>query len=127
MSFRRSIFNEFRFDSKMEGYSLGEDVEFTFRLSRRYRLLVTPDAPVWHIRAESSRDHELSYAREQIMFRYRLVRSHPKELSVVAFGWCCFGEILQNLLYLSPTRMRRQFRRAVGIMLGLWDIARPTR
>lgn len=128
MSFRRSVFGEFRFDSSMQGYSLGEDVEFTFRLSRRYRLLVTPEAPVWHLRSNSARDHELSYARAQIIFRYGLVRAHPKELSVAAFAWCCFGELLQNLTYLSsPRRMRRQFTRAMGIVLGLWDIARSAR
>ena len=124
MTFRRAIFNEFRFDSAMEEYSLGEDVEFTFRLSRRYKLLVIPDAHLLHIRAAANRDDEVSYAREQIRFRYRFVRSHPRELSVVAFSWCCFGEILQNLTYLSPRRLRRQFKRALGIMLGLWDIAR---
>jgi glycosyltransferase involved in cell wall biosynthesis len=127
MSFRRSIFGEFRFDSSLQGYSLGEDVEFTFRLSRRYKLLVTPDAHLWHLRADAGRDDEVSYAREQILFRYRLVRAHPQELSVVAFAWCCFGEILQNVTYLSPRRLRRQFRRALGLMLGLWDIARLTR
>jgi GT2 family glycosyltransferase len=124
MSFRRTIFSEFRFDSAMQEYSLGEDVEFTFRLSRRYKLLVTPEAHVWHLRAAAGRDDEVSYAREQIRFRYRFVRSHPQELSLVAFGWCCFGEILQNLTYISPRRLRRQFKRALGIMLGLWDIAR---
>jgi GT2 family glycosyltransferase len=127
MNFRRAIFREFRFDSAMQDYSLGEDLEFTFRLSRRYKLLVNPDAHVWHLRAAAERDDEVGYAREQIRFRYRFVRSHPDELSLVAFGWCCFGEILQNLTYLSPRRLRRQFKRALGIMLGLWDIARFAR
>jgi GT2 family glycosyltransferase len=127
MSFRRSVFGNFWFDSSLQGYSLGEDVDFTYRLSRRHKLLVAPDARIWHVRAEPARDHELSYAREQITFRYRLVRSHPGELSVVAFAWSCVGEVLQNLTYLSPARVSRQYRRVAGIILGLWDITKSAR
>lgn len=124
MSFRRCIFNEFQFDSTMQDYSLGEDVDFTFRLSRRYRLLITPEAQIWHLQAESGRDDAMRYARRQILFRYRLVLSNPNELSVAAFLWCCLGDILQNLTYPSRISMRRQYRRVLGVALGLFDVAR---
>lgn len=124
MSFRRCIFNEFHFDSTMQDYSLGEDVDFTFRLSRRYRLLITPEAQIWHLQAESGRDDAMRYARKQILFRYRLVLSNPNELSVTAFLWCCLGDVLQNFTYPPRISMRRQYQRALGVALGLFDVAR---
>src|SRR4051812_48674398 len=39
MSFQRQVFDHFRFDDCLEGYAAAEDVDFSYRVSRRYRLL----------------------------------------------------------------------------------------
>ena len=44
MSFRRAVFEMFSFNEELTGYGLGEDVEFSYRVHQRGRLLVTPDA-----------------------------------------------------------------------------------
>jgi hypothetical protein len=45
MSFRRNIFQEFSFDEKKyQRYGLGEDQDFSYRVSKKYKLVVTPRA-----------------------------------------------------------------------------------
>jgi glucosyl-dolichyl phosphate glucuronosyltransferase len=48
MSARRSVAAEVRFDERLGGYALGEDDDFSYRLSRRGRMLYLPDAVVHH-------------------------------------------------------------------------------
>jgi GT2 family glycosyltransferase len=49
MSFRRMVFDDLAFDLRMEGYSLGEDVDFTFRVSRRGPLCIAGKARLAHM------------------------------------------------------------------------------
>jgi GT2 family glycosyltransferase len=49
MSARRAIAAEVRFDERLSGYALGEDDDFSFRLSRRGRIRYVPDAVVDHL------------------------------------------------------------------------------
>ena len=122
MSFRRRVFDEFRFDASMRGYSIGEDVEFTFRVSRRYQLLITPDARVWHYQASSGREARAGLYRQEVWVRYRLARAYPHDLSVAALVWSCLGRITLGLARGIRRRRRRYLARALGTALGLLDI-----
>ena len=48
MSARRDIAAQVRFDERLNGYSLGEDDDFAYRLSRRGRIRYEPAAIVCH-------------------------------------------------------------------------------
>lgn len=124
MSFRRSTFAEFRFNPQMRGYSLGEDVDFTFRVSRRYRLLVTPEARIWHFSAPSGRYEPVTYYRRRIHFLYGLVHNNPGYLRMRAFLWSAVGRILINTYLSLRYRRRSALPCAFGTLLGLWDVVR---
>jgi GT2 family glycosyltransferase len=49
MSARRSVAAEVRFDERLSGYALGEDDDFSYRLSRRGRIRYLPAAVVDHL------------------------------------------------------------------------------
>jgi GT2 family glycosyltransferase len=49
MSARREVAAEVRFDEALSGYALGEDDDFSYRLSRRGRVRYLPDAVVDHL------------------------------------------------------------------------------
>jgi glycosyltransferase involved in cell wall biosynthesis len=57
MSFRSSIFNEFKFDENLKGYSFGEDFLFSNLICMRYprSLLMTPDAKCTNAVSEEAR------------------------------------------------------------------------
>ena len=59
MFFKSHIFNNFTFNQNLEslflGYSLGEDLEFTYRVSREFKLAVVKNLKVVHDHAPSPR------------------------------------------------------------------------
>lgn len=97
MSFRRRVFDSLAFDTRMEGYSLGEDVDFTFRVSRMGRLLLQPDAKMMHLVSDTARMESSRLVEESLVFRHRFVsemRGHGTSLT--AFWWSVFGEMLMT-------------------------------
>lgn len=54
-AYRREIFGEYRFDENLKGPSLGEDDDFSFRISRKYRNYYTPFALALHKQSSANR------------------------------------------------------------------------
>ncbi|HOV15564.1 MAG TPA: glycosyltransferase, partial [Spirochaetota bacterium] len=48
MIFRKEIFNEFKFDENMLKYCYMEDVDFTYRVSRKFKMIFLPDIKLIH-------------------------------------------------------------------------------
>jgi glycosyltransferase involved in cell wall biosynthesis len=55
MSFRASVVRDLRFDTKLTGCSLAEDIDFCARLSRDAVLLIAPKARLFHKRSDLGR------------------------------------------------------------------------
>lgn len=55
MSFRRNVCQTVRFDLNFTGYSLGEDVDFSYNVSRRWKVLIHPQARLIHLRSPGTR------------------------------------------------------------------------
>ena len=41
-SYLREVFEEFFFDEEFDGYAPMEDIDFSYRVSRKYKLIVDP-------------------------------------------------------------------------------------
>jgi GT2 family glycosyltransferase len=55
MSFRRSAIGDERFDEWFVGYGFREDAEFSYRLSRKTKIVMIPDARLHHYQSASNR------------------------------------------------------------------------
>jgi GT2 family glycosyltransferase len=55
VAYRREVLEEFSFDERLTGYAYMEDVDFSYRVSRKYRNVYTPSAKCSHIQPESER------------------------------------------------------------------------
>ena len=70
MAYRRKIFREFSFDENLgrhSGYCYREDVDFSYRVSRKYSLIYTPFAKLEHRKSEKSRiDQTLATLAKQL-------------------------------------------------------------
>jgi GT2 family glycosyltransferase len=49
---RKEILDEFKFDEWFAGYGVVDDVDFSYRVSKRYKLAVVADAKVQHLETE---------------------------------------------------------------------------
>jgi GT2 family glycosyltransferase len=55
MALRKDVFKEFRFDEKLSGYGLMEDVDFSYRVSKKYQLMQISNAICYHNYSKASR------------------------------------------------------------------------
>lgn len=71
LAVRRSVFPEFAFDEALEGYALMEDVDFTFRLGRKYGMLYDPSVTAIHHAAPAGRHSRRDYCAMMVVnYRY---------------------------------------------------------
>jgi GT2 family glycosyltransferase len=122
MSYRVLAFAHVAFDTRMTGYSLGEDVDFGFRASRIGRLYVAPDARVSHVPSGGAdggggADY-VGIAADGLRQRHRLVcelRDHG--LSVPAFWWATVCDIVLSAVR-GLVRLRWFYLRKAGALVA---------
>ena len=62
-SFRKSVFDNFKFSTYFEGYGLYEDADFTLRLSKTGKLYVNTNAQLGHYHDASGRPNKYQYGK----------------------------------------------------------------
>ncbi|HJW68990.1 MAG TPA: glycosyltransferase, partial [Candidatus Binatia bacterium] len=102
MSYRREVLEAFRFDERLDGYALGEDLQFSYRVSRRWKLVLTPDACLDHRHAGAGRPLGDDYQAMAVFNRYLFFRDHLARGPVdwLAYLWSSAGDML--LVLRSP-------------------------
>jgi GT2 family glycosyltransferase len=98
MSFRRKVFNDFTFDEGFTGYSHGEDVEFSYRVSKKYNIYFSPTSKLWHNQVSSKhswyRSKEFIYSSiKGQVYRFRKHLSN-NPLNIVAILWSWIGLLI---------------------------------
>jgi glycosyltransferase involved in cell wall biosynthesis/GT2 family glycosyltransferase len=118
---RREIFDEFRFDEWFKGYGLYEDLEFSYRVGKKYKLVVVSKAKIRHLQEDISKKNNLEFGKAEILGHYIIVRKNP-ELSKILFFWACAGQFLENI-YSAIFKQRLEYlKRALGNILGILEI-----
>ena len=114
MSFRRTVVDEFRFDEALSGYGHKEDIDFTYRVSRRYALLQTPAARCDHFQTATSRLSSHQLMRMNLGNQFYLHRKNmPQDgRHVAALWWGLLGLFVLNV-------GRALFKRDPGLVTGM--------
>ena len=119
MSFRREIFDEFRFDENLKGYAFMEDCDIAYRVSRKYQNIYTPFAKLIHNLSPTARDKE--YARMKMMIKnhyYLFKKNFPQDFKHrFAFWWSVAGLFVMALTGRNKEGIK-------GLMSGILDIIR---
>lgn len=99
MSFRRDVFDHFQFDTRLDGYAAAEDVDFSYRVSRQYRLLQALTARVIHHESPAGRAGLGQVAAMRTVNRHYLFRKNmPQTLAHrLAYAWATVGHCLFGL------------------------------
>jgi GT2 family glycosyltransferase len=121
LAFRRRVLDEFTFDESLEGYAFKEDIDFSYRVSQRYRLMVCPDARFRHFKAPASRISEREKSRMHVVNNYRIFRKNLQgtPLQWAAFCWALLGRLIYEC---ARTAARRNPSYIAGAVQGLKDI-----
>jgi GT2 family glycosyltransferase len=120
MSFRMAAFDEVAFDGRLQGYSLGEDYDFGFRLSRKHRLAIEPAATCIHHLTPTARGTMRAHARQRTCLTHRRVREYRQlGLSPTAFWWSVFGDFLTHAVHGVLRADVESLQEARGVLDGV--------
>ena len=114
----RRVLDEFRFDPFFGGYSYLEDLDFSYSVSRKYKLVVVEDACFEHHPCPAGRTSSYRFGAVESRNRLYLVRKH--KLST----WRCYlGLLIRGLMTLEEAVMARNVHslgRALGNIEGIF-------
>jgi len=114
---RKKIFDTFQFDSFFDGYSYLEDLDFTYSVSRRFRLAVVGNAGFFHHHSETGRINLYQFGKIEIRNRLYFVKKHGLSLSRCYLG--LFIRLVMTLYALITRRGKKDLFRALGNLTAL--------
>jgi GT2 family glycosyltransferase len=123
MSFRRRVFEHERFDEALAGYADKEDIDFTYRVSRRFVLLQTPRAKCDHLKTQTSRMTESQVQRMKLSNHLYLHRKNmPQDIRhKVALWWGFLGLFVLNI---GQAVFKRESGLLSGMVMAGWEQVR---
>jgi glycosyltransferase involved in cell wall biosynthesis len=115
---RREVISEFDYDEWYEGHGFLEDLDYSYRVSKKYKLVVIANARVLHLTRPLRKDRNYLLGQWQVINRIYFVKKHP-ELSLPLCYWAIFGNLSLSLVMgiLKPRSGR--LNRAWGNFVGL--------
>lgn len=127
-SFKKEIFDEFKFSNRYRsasGYGQGEDKEFSYRVSRKYKLFINPAARLFHYSAPKKNFNRFIKGRAFVLSRYYFFSESVKKSPVdwLFFWYAILGYTLYQTAKLI-TFKRKEWDRWRGVFAGIWDIVR---
>lgn len=117
---RRSVIESYPYDEWFVGTGYMEDIDFSYTVGARYRLLVVAAARLAHYSRPVRADRQRLLGKWQIVNRMHVVRKHrARGLSVPAAWRASFGLFLLNLAAAIVRRRRDPWNRALGNAAGI--------
>ena len=128
-AFHRKVFDDFEFSNRYRGksgYGQGEDKDFSYRVSRKYRLLVNPKARLCHYSAPKTNLNQFNKGRAYILSRYYFFKDQVKKSPVdwLLFWYAIIGYLLQRLVIALLSFNKKGWERLSGIMSGIIDVSK---
>jgi hypothetical protein len=117
-----SILQLFKQDSIKTRWAIGEDVRFSYPVSRQFPLFLCASAKVRHEHVYDQHAKNIVHlyrGRQGVIAHRYFIEQHPKDFSLFFFFWMVWGRfnlrIINSLVYLSWP----EFMRGIGEMAGL--------
>lgn len=121
MSYRLSATGSAAFDDRLEGYSYGEDMYFSFAVRAHHRLAIAPKAQVRHRLSEQNRLSRTRLAADRIALLHRFVRENPdRGMRRTAFWWSVVGDAMLKLVDGLAHGDRDSVAESRAVLRGAW-------
>lgn len=126
MAYRKEVFSDLQFDEYYKGYAFGEDRDFSYRVSKKYDLVITPHAKVQHLSTNAGRIDicKLNYMRiinQWYFFKKNMQKSFK---NCCCFCLALFGLMVINILHFSANPSKINFCALKGTAYGIRDSVR---
>jgi GT2 family glycosyltransferase len=121
---RREVVRDYRFDEWFGGYSYLEDLDFSYRVGRTYKLAVVAGARYLHLQAPGGRGRGYAFGLREVLNRVHFVKKYP-ELSPGKCYAALTARLLMNVVFAARERkayfIARAFGNAVGLVRAEWE------
>ncbi len=121
---RKEIFDAYRFDEWFGGYSYLEDLDFSYRVGRSFRLAVVAGAGYYHYPARNGRGSGVVFGRREALNRIHFVKKNP----CLSLGKCYLAlavraqmSLWEGIGHSSAYSLRRAWGNIQGMWEALWD------
>ena len=120
-SYYRHVFNKYNFDDSWPGYSICEDLELSYRISRKYKQYQTPYARLIHKRSPVSRLKTYELQRLYVINHFLMFNKNISKnvINISAFVWSRIGDAVINI---GRSIVRRDRAYIAGYMCGIKEI-----
>jgi len=114
-SYNRSVFAELRFDEKLKRYSFGEDLDFSYRVYKKYPhdLFMTPNARLIHKALTATKSPSIRSVFMKVVYSYYFFYKNIEQSNrnKLIFSWSRIGGLLAQLspFSLQPVNKRKNF------------------
>jgi len=115
---RRPVVEEFQYDEWFKGYAYFEDVDYSYRVGRKYRLIILANAQVKHFSPPVKESRNYKLGKCQVINRRYFMHKHA-DMSVGWFYWATCGLMVANVGEGILTKSPGLFARALGNAVGL--------
>jgi GT2 family glycosyltransferase len=123
---RREVVRDHRFDEWYDGYSYLEDLDFSYRVGRSFRLAVVAGARYHHLQAPGGRGGGYTFGLREVLNRVHFVEKYP-EFSLRKCYAALAMRLLMNIVFAARERKASFIARAFGNTVGLVRSALETR
>lgn len=125
-SFKKSVFNNFKFSTYFEGYGLYEDADFTIRVSKTGKLYLNTAAKLNHYHAVSGRPNQYDYGKMVVRNGYYVWRvKNPKPFFKDKLKWNLITILLTAIRFINifTTNKRKEaFTETLGRTVGWFQV-----
>jgi len=119
-SFRKKVYTDFKYNENFSGWS-PDDQEFSYRVSKKYKLLHHPKAKLYHYHVRQSRESEILNYSKRVWMHYIIWR-RCVDLSFInslCFIWSEIGFLLYNIICIFRHRaLSTPIKRIFGLFFG---------
>ena len=115
---RREVFRAHRFDEWYRGYSYLEDLDFSYRVAKTFKLAVVAGARYRHLPAAGGRGSGYTFGLREALNRIHFVRGNPK-LSIARCRMALALRMLMSVTLAAKTADPAFLGRALGNAVGL--------
>lgn len=112
------VFKTYQFDEWFFGTGYMEDIDFSYRISRNYDLMISSNARCYHYHHGIPVHKEASIGEWQITSWWYFATKY-NDFSRVFVFWGMFGLVLKNIFGIFINETKRHFLRAKGHWKGL--------
>jgi glycosyltransferase involved in cell wall biosynthesis len=117
------ILKKYRFDENLPGYALQEDVDLSYRISRKHELLFVPTARLLHKQSPIARTKPAAYFFRYLYNHYYIsMKNLPRTLDHIAAFW--YSHAAATLGILGIAVLKRSTQPLLGVLKAHLTIAK---